>query len=104
MSNSSTAELLKCGHTTPDPKDCVYCFAAWAAKNIVVPTQGQVNPKNVTCKHLGLPTGSTVKCPTCRGVVSLKLLKCAIHGTCTLGKRVAGHGCCDESCKERSPG
>lgn len=52
------------------------------------------------CPHLGKPTGDTVQCPTCSGVVHLKVFDCKIHGTCTIGRPAAGHGCC-AGCPDR---
>jgi hypothetical protein len=36
------------------------------------------------CKHLGLNTGQTIECSTCRGRVRLKVFDCAVKGSCTL--------------------
>lgn len=57
-------------------------------------------PKQV-CVHLGEPTGDTVGCPPCGPQVALKLFACAVHGTCTAGRRVNGQACCDAKCHER---
>lgn len=46
------------------------------------------------CKRLGTPTGETVECPSCRGLVRVKLYACETYGTCTLGKVVKGVACC----------
>jgi hypothetical protein len=46
------------------------------------------------CRHLGGPTGATVRCPTCRGGVELKLFACAVYGECTPGKCAPGVACC----------
>lgn len=57
------------------------------------------------CLNLGLATGERVECVECTAKgnkVQLKLYACKAHGTCTLGKRVPGHGCCD-SCAEYDP-
>lgn len=53
------------------------------------------------CIHRGEITGETVGCKTCGGNVQLKLFACAIYGTCTVGKRVANHACCDSTCTYR---
>lgn len=58
---------------------------------------------NLPCLNLGLPTGEAVKCQSCKGNVSVNLFHCAVHGTCTLGKRLPGLGCCDTDCHERVP-
>jgi hypothetical protein len=53
------------------------------------------------CPALGAPTGETARCPTCRGVVHLKVFACGVFGACTLGTRAPGvKGCC-EGCGER---
>jgi hypothetical protein len=45
------------------------------------------------CKHRGQPTGEAIACPTCVGHVEVKILHCAIHERCTVGKPV-GIACC----------
>lgn len=54
------------------------------------------------CSHLGPATGDTVKCPSCRGHVELKLFACAVHGTCTQGKKAPGVASC-LGCPDRQP-
>jgi sugar lactone lactonase YvrE len=39
-------------------------------------------------------TGEMVECETCAGKVRLKVMACAVHGSCTTGKRVDGIACC----------
>lgn len=56
---------------------------------------------SLPCVYRGEATGETVGCKTCRGSVKVKLFACSVHETCTLGKRVTGHGCCDSRCAER---
>ena len=46
------------------------------------------------CAHLGERTGETRACPTCAGVVQLKLFECVKHGVCTPDKPVEGVACC----------
>lgn len=56
------------------------------------------------CPLLGEATGEAVRCPTCTGVVHLKVYRCGILGTCTLGRRAPGvPGCCD-GCTSRPTG
>jgi hypothetical protein len=55
------------------------------------------------CVHLGEPTGRTVGCETCTGNISLKVLACAVHGECTVGKRVDGVACCSDRKAGRCP-
>lgn len=51
------------------------------------------------CIHLGLPTGTTVDCPTCNGRVSLKLFSCGAYGgECTPVKKVPGVRSCADNC------
>jgi predicted GH43/DUF377 family glycosyl hydrolase len=57
-------------------------------------------PGGGDCAHRGGPTGQTAPCRTCGGRVELKLYACAVHGTCTLGRKVEGHGCC-QGCPDR---
>lgn len=46
------------------------------------------------CPLLGDDTGTSVECPTCSGVVHLKVFDCSVHGTCTIGRPVKGIACC----------
>lgn len=63
------------------------------------PVKGPVGSDE--CGHRSAsPTGTTT-CATCAGRVELKVFDCAVHGTCTLGKQVAGHWCC-KGCTERT--
>ena len=81
----------------------IKAFYAAGNKPAVVSRQVALAPQRVslTCIHLREPTGETVGCQTCKGNVQVKLFSCAVHGTCTLGKRIEGHGCCDAKCAER---
>jgi hypothetical protein len=45
------------------------------------------------CIHLGDKVG-THECETCQGSVKIKLYACALHGTCTLGKKLPEIACC----------
>lgn len=46
------------------------------------------------CPHFGAPTGETRQCQSCRGKVTLTVFACAVHGGCTVAKKVDGLGCC----------
>jgi len=46
------------------------------------------------CAHLGGETGERVGCPTCKGRVQIKLMACAVHGKCTVGKALPGVASC----------
>jgi hypothetical protein len=59
-------------------------------------------PAATPCTHLGSPTGESVKCPSCRGTVKVKIHTCQAHGTCTPIKRVPGYTCCT-SCQDYDP-
>lgn len=54
------------------------------------------------CSHLGQPTGAKELCNTCTGRVELKVFACAVHGTCTVARRVPGQACCN-GCKDYLP-
>lgn len=45
------------------------------------------------CIHRGEASG-TRECATCQGSVKIKLFACALHGVCTLGKRIDMLACC----------
>jgi hypothetical protein len=46
------------------------------------------------CAHLGTETGERVLCPSCTGKVEVKVLNCAAHGRCTVGRQAGGLSCC----------
>jgi hypothetical protein len=46
-----------------------------------------------SCIHLGSEL-RRVDCQDCQGTVRLKVFACAIHGQCTLRKRLDGVKCC----------
>lgn len=50
--------------------------------------------KKEPCAHLGEWTGETIPCKTCRGNVFIKILKCSVHGECTIGKKMGDKACC----------
>ncbi len=45
------------------------------------------------CVHFGEQNG-LIDCQSCQGTVKLKTFACAVHETCTLGKRLDGIACC----------
>ncbi len=53
------------------------------------------------CTHLGADQ-EEILCPTCRGTVRIKVLACAVHGCCTIGKKLDDIACCT-GCKEYQP-
>jgi len=55
--------------------------------------------QRLPCVHLGKWTGDVEACKTCSGKVHLKVMECAIHGTCTIGKVIPGKACC-KTCKD----
>jgi hypothetical protein len=55
------------------------------------------------CAHRGEPTGETAPCGTCKGTVRLKLFPCAVYGSCTVGKKLPGRGCCRKCPKREAP-
>lgn len=116
--------IRPCADRHPEPtvdaaRDCLYCWKALARpkwRMAYVGTLEGLNPGlrpptgasralgvangPPPCVHLGEPTGEAVECRSCGGSVRLKLRSCAIHGTCTEGKKVDGHGCC-RGCPDR---
>jgi FkbM family methyltransferase len=56
---------------------------------------------NLPCVHLGEPTGERRQCPTCAGVVQVKVMRCGVHGECTQQKDV-GLKCC-KGCGDYKP-
>lgn len=73
-----------------------------AARNAAVAKAGA---KPAACRHLGSPTGDTVPCATCRGTVALKVLGCAVHGTCFPSAKAGAKGVTDcATCREKGLG
>ena len=86
------------------PGDANQCRICWL--RLGSPVHGEEPRGDVAllpCRHLGVGTGKTVACPSCRGKVELKLFACAIHGQCTQGpKEAAGIASCGR-CPDRQP-
>lgn len=59
-------------------------------------------PPRGPCRYLGQDTGESADCPSCIGKVSLKILECQVHGTCTVLKPVPGSACC-RTCHDHEP-
>ena len=57
------------------------------------------NPVSGPCIHLGSQIDS-VKCPSCRGSVTLKVFACEVHGRCTIQKRVDTETACCSACSD----
>jgi hypothetical protein len=89
--------LLVLGDGVP-PETCRQCRYAdrvpTAEEEAILPPVRGVKVTSLPCRHRGDPTGATVECPTCAGNVRIKLMVCAVHGTCTLAKKVDGVACC----------
>jgi hypothetical protein len=64
------------------------------------PPLGYIPPRPGACLYMGEFTGDVVECQTCSGSVKLKVFNCAVHGRCTVGRRVAGTQCC-ANCLDR---
>jgi hypothetical protein len=45
------------------------------------------------CRHLG-EQRRLQECDSCKGPVQIKVLECAIHGECTIGKKLESIACC----------
>jgi len=52
------------------------------------------------CEFRSAESTGTVKCPSCRGTVELKVFDCSKHKSCVLGKEGAGHKNCT-TCPDR---
>jgi hypothetical protein len=63
----------------------------------LLPTRDLTRP----CSHRG-ELRREEKCPSCGGVVHLKVFGCGLHNECTIGRLVAGLACC-ASCAEFNP-
>jgi hypothetical protein len=53
------------------------------------------------CRHRGSALREAV-CPSCRGLVRLKVFACTLHGECTLGKSIQRLACC-ATCPDYAP-
>jgi hypothetical protein len=56
-----------------------------------------------SCVHRADDATRTETCPTCSGTVALKVFPCAVHGECTITRRVAGVAGCCATCTDRAP-
>ncbi len=84
------------------PDQCTLCWLFW--NNSLYrqlwqgPSESQAvppaSPVLSDCPHFGADTGHTVRCPSCRGHVEVKLFHCAVYGECTPTKVVPGVACC----------
>lgn len=52
-----------------------------------------VKKSPIFCHHLG-PSLGTEQCQSCQGTVRIKVFACAVHGKCTLAKKLDGIACC----------
>lgn len=77
------------GKRTPRCTRCGRRYAPTASETFHAPCR----EANGDCIHKGRSAGE-VQCKTCAGKVMVKLFQCDQFGTCTIGKTVAGHGCC----------
>jgi hypothetical protein len=68
-------------------------FALW--ENGRGPGQNKHSkPRDTTsCRHRG-ERMQTVKCPSCRGDVQLKVYRCDLHIQCTLARSIQDTACC----------
>lgn len=55
------------------------------------------------CRHLGDSTRQQ-ECDSCAGKTRIKIFACAIHGECTLGKKLEGLACCSGCGEWRAQG
>ena len=83
-------------HPELRPNECPTCRGFSPSRA----TEMRRSRASLPCTHLGEPTGQTVECQSCGGSVRLKVRACAVHGTCTEGKKVDGHACC-QGCPDR---
>jgi hypothetical protein len=62
----------------------------------------KATPTPSPCSHLGAETRQQ-PCDSCNGgKTRIKIFACAIHGECTIGKRLDGLACCS-GCGDYSP-
>jgi hypothetical protein len=66
-----------------------------------LPNTGGPAVRRGNCVHRGADV-RTVKCPTCRGEVQIKVFACALHQECTLAKAVHEIACC-QTCQDFEP-
>jgi hypothetical protein len=67
------------------------------------PGQNLPPPRDLSsaCRHRG-EVSREQSCPSCRGLVRLKVFACALHGECTIGRPLADVACC-ASCGDFAP-
>ncbi|HLN29919.1 MAG TPA: hypothetical protein VK395_19405 [Gemmataceae bacterium] len=97
-SNVFSLLIDQCGEcpatVTVTPNDCDCGSADSTSGNVV----RQISRRSLACVHLGEATGELRECPTCEGNVKIKLMCCAIFGTCTIGEKIDGIACCADPC------
>jgi hypothetical protein len=96
-----------CQHGPAQPESCHLCWlylhradyrALWDRQVVPLPA----SPRRAACRHRGGGLRQEV-CPSCRGHVRLKVLACALHGECTVGRPLPGLACC-ATCPDYDPG
>src|ERR1700682_1327085 len=65
----------------------------WDQRVGIQPDPGEPFARTATCAYRG-PAVRRQQCETCSGHVEVKVLACAVHSECTIGKRLEGLACC----------
>ena len=110
--------MKPCGHTIPKLGNplgslgcCRVCFlyetdpqyrALWDKDQAGAPfpTTEASLPRG-ECIHRGLEMRNE-RCPSCGGMVQIKVFACALHSECTLAKSLQGIACC-RTCQNFEP-
>lgn len=92
------------------PDTCVLCRkyttdpdfrALMNSPEVAAAVGGRKTLRAGKCRHLGEQAGE-VQCGKCGNGVRLKMYACAVHGKCTLGKKLDGVMCC-ATCPQWEP-
>jgi hypothetical protein len=103
--------LLSCGHCNNFPGCClckhlnantvtgqtyrrIHLQNPPAVMAAIITDRPSAGPISLPCIYQGQDTGEEITCPSCQGIVQLKVKQCSKHGECTVGKPVEGKACC----------
>lgn len=83
-----------------DARTCAACGWKAPARHVRRNCPKKKQPPG-PCAHLGAEVRQQ-ECDSCAGKTQIKVFACAVHGECTLGKKLDGLACC-AGCKDYQP-
>ncbi len=79
--------------TVPDTVQ-VSCPLGMALDPALLPKAAPLKKTPAACVHRSEIETGVELCESCQGHTEIKIFKCAIYGTCTLGRQLPDHHCC----------